>query len=164
MKVSETTRRRLEMQGFTGLSNETLAEVGPWLRLAPAICMVWTAVATASASPAMVWALAPLAALGAALPWHPFDLIYNYGIRRFTGARPLPRYRAPRRFACAMATVWLALTGWAFYLGAALAGYALGFSLALAALAPVTTDFCIPSVIYGLLFGKPVACKMESNQ
>ncbi len=37
-------------------------------------------------------------------------------------------------------------------------------TLALAALAPVTTDFCIPSFIYGLLFGKPVACEMGKNQ
>jgi hypothetical protein len=152
------------MQGFTGLSDETLAEVGPWLRLAPAICMVWTAVATAITSPAMVWMLAPLAALGAMLPWHPFDLIYNHGIRHFTGTQALPRYRAPRRFACLVATVWLALAGWAFYIGATMTGYALGFSLALAALAPVTTDFCIPSFIYGMLFGKPVACEMGNNQ
>jgi hypothetical protein len=99
------------MQGFVGLSDETLAEAGPWLRLAPAIWSVWTALA----SPVMVWALAPLAALGAVLPWHPFDLIYNHGIRRFTGGQILPRYRAPRRFACVVATGWLALTGWAFY-------------------------------------------------
>jgi hypothetical protein len=152
------------MQGFVGLSDEALTEAGPWLRLAPAICMVWTAIATINSSPIMVWALAPLAALGAALPWHPFDLIYNYGIRRFTGGRFLPRYRAPRRFACAVATVWLALTGWAFYTGATMAGYALGFSLALAALVPVMTDFCIPSFIYGFLFGRPVACEVGKNQ
>jgi hypothetical protein len=164
MKLSNHTRTRLEMQGFVGLSDETLAEVRPWLRLAPAVCMIWTVVASALASPIMIWALTPLAALGAALPWHPFDFVYNHGIRRLTGGNLLPRYRAPRRFACLVATMWLALTGLAFYGGFTMTGYALGFSLALAALAPVTTDFCIPSFIYGLLFGKPMACEAKSTE
>ena len=40
--VSSTTRKRIEAQGYLGLSDAALAEVGPWLRLAPAICMVWS--------------------------------------------------------------------------------------------------------------------------
>jgi hypothetical protein len=37
----------------------------------------------------------------------------------------------------------------------------LGATLALVALVPTTTDFCIPSFLYGLLFGKPAACTPE---
>jgi hypothetical protein len=48
--------------------------------------------------------------------------------------------------------------GLAFYLGSPVLGYVLGGSFTLAALVPVTTDFCIPSFFWGLMFGKPFAC------
>jgi hypothetical protein len=156
--VSPVTRRRLEAQGFVGLDDAALAEVGPWLRLAPALCSAWAAVGTALGSPGVIWALMPFAALGTVVRGHPFDVIYNHGIRHLLGTRRLPPYNAPRRFACAVATVWLGATGWAFYAGATLLGYVLGAALAVAALVPTLTNFCIPSFFYGLLFRKPAAC------
>jgi len=151
---SATMRCRLEAQGYVGLSDEVMAEVGPWARLATGLCMTWVVVGTVLGSATMIWALMPIAALGAILPWHPFDLIYNHGIRHLLGKRPLPRHRAPRRFACSIATVWLAAAGYAFYSGATALGYILGGSLAVAAAFPTFTDFCIPSYFYGLMFGK----------
>ena len=159
--VSATMRRRIEAQGFVGLSDGTLAEVGPWLRLAPGICMVWAAIGTYLGSATVLWALVPFAALGAVLPGHPFDVIYNYGIRYMTGTRELPRYNAPRRFACAVGTVWLGCTGWAFYAGAATLGYVLGGLLVVVAGMAAFTDFCIASFIYGRLFGQPGVCSVE---
>lgn len=141
------------MQGYVGLDDAALRDIGPWTRLAPGICMAWTAVGTLLASPALIASLAPIAALGALLPWHPFDFIYNYGIRRLTGTRPLPRHGAPRRFACAVATMWLAAIAWAFASGAAALGYGLGGLMVLAASSPTFTDFCIPSFLYGKLVG-----------
>ena len=37
------TRARLEMQGFVGLGDGRLAEIGPWLRLTPALNATWAA-------------------------------------------------------------------------------------------------------------------------
>ena len=153
--VSATTRQRIEAQGYLGLSDETLAKVGPWLRLSPAICMVWVAIATFYESATALWVLIPFAALGVILPWHPFDVIYNLGIRNLIGTELLPRSHAPRKFACMVATVWLIATSWAFYSGATTLGYVLGGSLVVAAAVPTFTDFCIPSFFYGLMFGKP---------
>lgn len=160
--VSAKTRRRVEEQGFMGLSDATLAEVGPWLRFSPAICMTWAAIATSMASPAGLWALMPFAALGAVLPGgHPFDIIYNHGIRHLIGTQRLPQYHAPRRFACGVATVWLAFAGWAFYSGSMVLGYVLGGSLVLVAAVMTFTDFCIASFFYGLVFGKPTTRSAE---
>ncbi len=153
--ISKTTRRRIEAQGYLGLNDATLAKVGPWLRFSPAICMVWIAIATYYESVPGLLALVPFAALGAILPWHPFDAIYNYGIRHILGTPLLPRANAPRKFACKVAVVWLIAISWAFYSGATLLGYILGGSLAFAAAVPTFTDFCIPSFFYGLIFGKP---------
>lgn len=161
--VSATTRKRIEAQGYLGLSDDDLSEVGPWLRFSPAICMVWVAIATLNESTTALLVLVPFAALGSVLPWHPFDAIYNHGIRHYLATQVLPRARAPRRFACFVATIWLCATAWAFYSGAIVVGYALGISLAVAAAVPTFTDFCIPSFFYGLMFGKPKASDLGIN-
>ncbi len=152
--VSSTTRKRIEAQGYLGLSDAGLAEVGPWLRLAPAICMVWSAIATLYQSELALMILVPFAALGALLPGHPFEAIYNYGIRHVIGTQKLPPAQAPRRFACGVATIYLLVTIIAFHNGFPFIGQFFGFSLAAAAAVPTFTDFCIPSFAYGLIFGK----------
>ena len=97
--VSATTSKRIEAQGYVGLSDATLIEVGPWLRFAPAVCMTWVAIATAFASAIALWALMPFAAVGAIFTGHPFEVVYNHGIRHVLGKPHLPPARAPRRFA-----------------------------------------------------------------
>jgi hypothetical protein len=149
---SPTTMRRLHVQGFTA-DDAWLAEVSPWLRLSPALCTIFAGLGTATASPTILFALAGTALLGAILPFHPFDVIYNHGIRFLVGKRPLPSNAAPRRFACAIAAVWLAATALFFLGGQATAGYMLGMLfIAVAGLVSVT-DICIPSLMYRLLRG-----------
>ena len=152
--ISATTRKRLKIQGFVGLDDDTLAEVAPWLRFSPVVCTVWMGLGTVFASPVVLWILVPFSALGAIFHAHPFDLIYNHGLRYLTGTRPLPPNGAPRRFACALATVWLAATAWAFQSGPPVVGYVLGGVLTLTALLVSTTDFCIPSLLYSAIFGR----------
>ena len=77
--------------------------------------------------------------------------MYELGIRHRLGTPSIPRYGAPRRFACALAAVWLTAAAVAFYVGAATLGYVLGASLAVAAALPTFTGFCVPSWIYAKL-------------
>jgi len=154
MALSATRRRLLAIQGFDGVDEVTLAQTEVWLRMAPALCAAVAAVGTAVASPWLLWALAAIAALGALLPFHPFDLIYNLGIRRFTGTPELPENRAPRRFACAMASVWVTATGALFAVGLNGAGYALGAALVATATLVATTHICIPSMIFRTACGQ----------
>jgi hypothetical protein len=149
-----TVRCRLEAQGFRGLDDATLQELAPWLRWSPVICTVFMVIGVALESPLLLWSLAATAFLGALLPFHPFDLLYNYGARYLTGTRALPHQGPQRRFACAIATVWLVATGWAFHASAPLIGYALGIPLILVAALVSVTHFCIPSLIYNTLFSK----------
>jgi hypothetical protein len=163
-EISTTARKRIEAQGFMGLDDMTLSQINYWLRLAPAICMIWAAVGTALASPAVLWALAPFAALGAILPGHPFDVIYNFGLRHLSKTRTIPRYQYPRRFACLLATTMLITAAWGFQAGLPAVGYSTGGLLAAAAFVNVTTGFCIPSFIYGLIFGKPATRGAAESQ
>lgn len=152
MRVSAVVRRRLEAQGFCNLDDATLGELAPWLRWSPALCTVFMALGVALQSPGILWTLAGTAFLGALLPFHPFDLLYNYGARYLTNTRRLPHHGPQRRFACGMATVWLLATGWVFYAGSSFVGYALGLPLILVAVLVSITHFCIPSFIYNTLF------------
>ena len=153
--ISPATRRRLEIQGFVDIDEQTLAVTAPWLRLAFALCTVLAAAGTILASPVFLYALVPIAVLAAIFPVHPFDLIYNYGLRYFTGTPPLPTRGAPSRFACGLGAVWLVATAIAFQSGALITGYVLGGMLSLVGLLVSTTDICIPSLIFRTIFGFP---------
>jgi len=146
---------RLDAQGYVNVDRRTLAEVEPWLRWSPALCAIVMAIGTVLGSQWVLWGLVPFAALGAVFPRHPFDLVYNHAVRRLTRTSELPRHGAPRRFACGVASVWLVATGAAFASGIEPLGYALGGMLVAVAALVSTTHFCIPSLIYGLLFGRP---------
>ncbi len=147
---------RLDVQGFDTVDEELLAEVGPWLRLAFGLCATLAIVGTALASTPLLLTLAAIAFLAGVLPVHPFDLIYNHGIRRWTGTRPLPKRGPPSRFACGVGALWLILTVGAFDAGWTIVGYALGFTLASVAILVSTIDICIPSMIFRAIFGSPV--------
>lgn len=156
--LAPVTQRRLEIQGFCGIEERTLAQTAPWLRLAFALCTALAAAGTLLASPIVLWGLVPIAALGAALPVHPFDLLYNFGLRHFTGTAALPRRGAPNRFACGLGAAWLIAAGWAFHAGATTTGYVLAALLTLVGLLVSTTDICIPSLLYRAFFGFPPKC------
>ena len=47
-QISSTAKARIEAQGFVGLDDGPLAQIDYWLRLSPAICMLWAAVGTAT--------------------------------------------------------------------------------------------------------------------
>lgn len=160
--ISDVTRRRLEIQGFVDIDEDLLAETAPWLRFPFVLCTILAATGTTLASPLFLWALMPLSAIAAFSSVHPFDLLYNYGLRYFTGTRPLPKRGAPNRFACGLGTVWLFSTGLAFYWGADLLGYVLGAMLTVVGILVSTIDFCIPSLIYRILFGFPPKSASET--
>ena len=155
--LTPRTSRLLDIQGFDTVEAQELARVAPWLRLAFGLCTVLGGLGTVLASPTILLVLAALATLAAASPVHPFDLIYNYGIRHFTGTGPLPRRGAPSRFGCGMGAILLLVTAWAFSAGHAGVGYALGGMLTFVVLLVSTTDICIPSMIYRSIFGWPPA-------
>jgi hypothetical protein len=153
--LTRITRRRLDIQGFERVEDVVLAPVAPWLRLAYGLCALMAALGTALASPLILLLLLPIASLAAMSPVHPFDLIYNHGIRYLTRTGPLPRRGSPARFACGLGAVWLLPTAYAFYAGLPMLGYALGTTLTGVAVLVSTTDICIPSLIYRAVFGFP---------
>ncbi len=147
----ETTRWLVELQGFTGVPDRDLKAIDLGLRVGPVFCMLLAGIGTALASPVMLLALAPLAALGAILSGSPFDVFYNHGLRHALKGPRLPVYNAPRRFACGMASAWLMVTAGLMAGGYATAGQVMGWLLVATAAVPVTSGFCVPSFIFRLV-------------
>lgn len=153
VSISPRLQSWLEMRGIACSNDPEFVRLVPWLRTTFVLCGTLVGVGTALAFTPLLWAMVPIAALGGTFPVHPFDPIYNYGIRHLTGTQPLPRNGAPTRFACGMAAVGLVATAAAFQTDVAWLGYLLGGALTSVAAVVSVTHFCIPSLIYQLLFG-----------
>ena len=147
------TRRHLQIQGYD-FDDDTLAEIGPWMRWPYFVCASLLVTGVTLASPWFLWALTVIAAGAVFLPNHPFNYVYNYGVRHLTGTRPLPPGTPQGKFACGVASVWLIATGAAFFAGATTLGYVLGAALAVPAVLVGTTHVCIPSMVYNALFDR----------
>jgi hypothetical protein len=161
--LTPRTARLLDIQGFDTVHMRELAPAAPWLRLAFGLCALLGGLGTVLASPTILLALALIATLAAASPVHPFDFIYNYGIRHLTGTGPLPRRGVPTRVGCGMGAVLVLVTAWTFSAGHVVVGYALGGALTFVVLLASTTDICIPSMIYRLIFGWPRAREAQQK-
>jgi Domain of unknown function (DUF4395) len=157
-QISTKARERIQAQGFCGLSDATYSQINYPLRLSPAIMMVWVAVGTVLASARILWALVPFTALGASLTGHPFDVLYNQGLRYLMGTQELPRYGLRRRFAFAVATTMTALAAGAFQAGVPVLGYIIGGAIVASTCLQVITGICGPAVLAVRLFGK-VRCE-----
>lgn len=144
------TRKQLEIQGHN-LDDDALAEIGPWMRWPYVFCASILVVGVVLASPPILWTLSAVALATVFTPSHPFNYIYNHGVRHLTGTRPLPPNTPQGRFACGVGSVWLMSTGVAFFVGATTVGYILGGAMSALAILVATTHICVPSIIYNTI-------------
>ncbi|HEX6279265.1 MAG TPA: DUF4395 family protein [Pyrinomonadaceae bacterium] len=154
-----TIRGRIEAQGFTCLTNDEVEDLNLWFRFAPAVCLLWVGAGVVLASPIILFALLPFALLGGILTGHPFDVVYNHGIRHLLRTPELPPYGRPRRFACLMASLMISATAAAFYSGYFALGYTIGAVMIVMASVQVATGICVPSFVHNLMFGHPLCEK-----
>ena len=145
-KLNETVRRRLTAQGFA-CEVELVGQMAPWLRWTPALSAIWIAAGTTARSPTILWSFSLCAAAGA-MGWHPFDALFNHGVRHLLDLPPLPNNPVPRRFAMSLAAVCSAATGLLFYWHLDKAGLATGVVMALGAITVATTQSCAGSWIW----------------
>jgi hypothetical protein len=118
-------------------------------------------------SAAVLWAVVPVAMLGAGMRYHPFDLIYNYAVRPVIGGRALPPHGASRRFASGAAAVLIAVVATLFALGAATAGTILGVLLLALPVTVISTGFCVASFVFHIavapLLGGPAGWTLSTT-
>ncbi|HXR30314.1 MAG TPA: DUF4395 domain-containing protein [Solirubrobacterales bacterium] len=161
-RFASWSRSCLTMQGYGALSNEERKSLWLGIRFSPALCFAGIAIGVVLASPVVLLAMAATAFVGGFLtPKHPFDYIYDLALRPLLGGPSLPPSPAPRRFACQLATPWIAAIAVAFLVDLTVVAWALAVPLLAVAAVVTTTNWCLPSLMYGLLHrqqaGEPVS-------
>ena len=137
-------RANLAKQGYC-LSDQDSRRLWLGLRFSGALCMTLVTTGLVLASPALIFALSGLGLVASFGPYHPFDYVWNHGVRRLVGGPPVPRTARGRRFGFRVATAWLFAVGVLLAAGATTAGIVAGVLL-LAACTPFTLlNLCIPS-------------------
>jgi hypothetical protein len=143
------TARNLAVQGYR-LSTEETRSLRWGLRFPTALCFALVATGLILQSAVLILALVPVGVLGGWTERHPFDLIWNQGLRRLSGAPELPPNPTPRRHGFKVGTVWLLAVGLLLAAGQATAGLILGAMLLAACGLLTLTNFCIPSTLLGI--------------
>lgn len=150
--ISPTCRKRLHAQGYQNYSDEELNAFKHGIRFAYGLCSVLLALGLILSDARLLFFVAVVAILGALLPTHPFDYLYNYGVRHLLGSPAIPRRTNQSRFACGLASVWLVVIIVLLSNGLVLIANILGAMLFALSLLVTTTDICVPSMIYNAVF------------
>ena len=108
----------LAVQGYR-LSPQERRALGFGLQFPTALCLALVVTGLALQSAVLILALVPIGAVAGWTARHPFDLLWNHGLRRLFDAPPLPPNPTPRRHAFKLATVWLLAVGVLFAVGQA---------------------------------------------
>lgn len=144
------THTNLGTQGYCLTSDEARAlRVG--LRFPTALCLALVVTGLALESALLIALLVPIGAVAGWTPRHPFDYLWNRGVRHLLGAPELPANPTRRRHAFKLATFWLAGVAALFAAGATTAGLALGGVLVAVCSLVTVTNFCIPSTMLAWL-------------
>ena len=139
----------LEVQGYC-LSEQESRALRWGLRFPTALCLALVVTGLVLQSAVLILAVVPIGAMAGWTRRHPFDLIWNHGIRHLSGAPELPPNPTPRRQAFKLATVWLLAVGLLFAFGQATAALVLGAVLVGVCGLVTTTNFCVPSTLLGI--------------
>ena len=139
----------LAVQGYCLSSQESRA-LRFGLRFPTAFCLALVVAGLALQSAVTILALVPIGAVAGWTARHPFDALWNHGLRRLSDAPPLPPNPTPRRHAFKLATVWLLTVGVLFAVGQATAALVLGGVLVAVCGLVTVTHFCVPSTLLGL--------------
>jgi hypothetical protein len=150
--ISPTCRKRLHVQGYKTFTDKELNDYKFGIRFAYACCITLVAFGLIFQSLTILAIAAVIAFAGAFPPYHPFDHLYNYAVRHLLGKPKIPPRTNQGRFACGIASVWLAITIYLLHNNYIVSGNVLATALLAVGTLVVTTDICIPSIIYNSIF------------
>ncbi|WP_346925651.1 DUF4395 family protein [uncultured Arthrobacter sp.] len=140
----------LTTQGYR-LDSSRAAALRIGLRFPTALCLALVVTGLALESAALILALVPIGAIAGWTARHPFDLLWNHGLRHAFGAPELPPNPRRRRHAFKLATVWLLAVGLLLAVGQETAALVLGLVLLAVCGLVTVTNFCIPSNLLALV-------------
>jgi Domain of unknown function (DUF4395) len=143
------SERNLAVQGFCMSAQESHAL--RWgLRFSTGLCLALVVTGLALQSAVLIFAVVPIGAVAGWTSRHPFDLIWNHGLRHLSDAPELPPNPTPRRHAFKLGTIWLLAVGLLFAFGQPTAALILGSILVSVCGVVTFTNFCVPSTLLGI--------------
>jgi uncharacterized protein DUF4395 len=137
-------RANLTTQGYC-LSDAARRQLALGLRFSTGLCLTLVVVALALESAALVFALSGIGVIAGFSGRHPFDHLWNHGVRQRLGGLALPPNPTRRRHAFKLATVWLLAVGTLLAAGATTVALLLGGVLVAACATVTATNLCLPS-------------------
>lgn len=140
----------LAVQGYC-LGRPEASELRVGLRFSTGLCLPLVVTGLALESAPLLFALAVVAAMAGFTPRHPFDLVWNHGVRHLIGGAEVPANPARRRHAFKVGAAWLSALGVLFAVGQDAVGLGLGLALVAACGLVTATNFCVPSTVLALL-------------
>jgi Domain of unknown function (DUF4395) len=140
----------LTTQGYC-LTGDEAQRLRVGLRFPTALCLALVITALALQSALMLALLVPVGLVAGWTSRHPFDYLWNQGLRHLTEAPELPPNPPRRRHAFKLATVWLAAVAALFAAGADTAALTSGGVLLAVCGLVTVTNFCIPSTMLAWL-------------
>jgi hypothetical protein len=140
-------RENLSTQGYC-LSDVERRRLWLGLRFPTGLCLALVITALALESAAMLVVLSGVGLIAGFTPRHPFDLLWNHGLRHLAGAPELPPNPPRRRHAFKLATVWLLALAALFAAGHDTAALSLGAVLVGVCGLVTVTNFCVPSTLF----------------
>lgn len=149
-RVSDWIARNLTTQGYC-LGAEERTQLWVALRFATGLCLPLVAAALVLESLVLLLALASIGAVAGLAPRHPFDLLWNHGVRHISAAPPLPPNPVRRRHAFKIGAAWLLTVAALFAADLPAGAWALGGILIAACGLTTTVNFCVPSFALSLL-------------
>lgn len=150
MSAEAWMQENLSTQGYCLSDGESHA-LRFGLRFPTALCLALVITGLALESALTVALLVPIGAVAGWSARHPFDYLWNHGIRHIVGAAELPPNPPRRRHSFKLATVWLAGVAALFAAEANTAALALGGVLVAVCGLVTITNFCIPSTMLAWL-------------
>jgi hypothetical protein len=147
------THENLATQGYC-LSGGEARDLKVGLRFPTALCLALVITGLALESALLIALLVPIGAVAGWTSRHPFDHIWNHGLRRVAGAPELPPNPTRRRHAFKLATFWLAGVAALFAADMATAALVLGGILVGVCSLVTVTNFCIPSTMLAWFEGR----------
>jgi hypothetical protein len=152
MKTTAWMDGNLAIQGYC-LDPDERRRLRLGLRFPTGLCLPLVALALVLESPVMLVALSGVALVAGFTPRHPFDLVWNHGVRHGFGAPPLPPNPVRRRHAFKVGFAWLLVVAGLLAAGATTAGLVVGALLLVACSLTTFLNFCVPSYLMSLFEG-----------
>ncbi len=139
-------RGNLSTQGYA-LADSESRRLWLGLRFPTALCLGLVITALALESAVMLLVLSAIGLVAGFTSRHPFDMLWNHGLRQLLRAPALPPNPPRRRHAFKLATAWLLAVALLFATGQEIAALALGAVLVGVCGLVTATNFCIPSTL-----------------